>query len=204
MTIDKSLVSHLIAKQFPKFKDYPISPILPGGWDNRVFRLGEDMLIRMPSAKKYEVQVEKEQQWLPKLAPLLPLPIPEPLEMGKPGEGYPWKWSIYRWLKGEIAASAQITDFNDFATDLAQFLIALQKIDTIGGPIPKPHNFAHISGLATYDIQTKQAIYALRTKLTSMLLQSFGKKHLILLGSIHQYGFMEMLVQVICWLMRVD
>ncbi len=163
--IDKSLVSRLINKQFPKFKDYPINPILPGGWDNRVFRLGEDMLIRMPSAKKYEVQVEKEQQWLPKLAPLLPLPIPEPLEIGKPGEGYPWKWSIYRWLKGEMAASAEITDFNGFATDLAQFLIALQKINTIGGPIPKPHNFAHISGLATYDIQTKQAIYALKDKI---------------------------------------
>lgn len=165
--IDKSLVSRLITKQFPKFKDYPISPILPGGWDNRVFRLGKDMLIRMPSAERYVTQVEKEQQWLPKLAPLLPLPIPEPLEMGEPGEEYPWRWSIYRWLEGKTAASGRIIDFNDFATDLAQFLIALQKIDTMGGPIPKPHNFAHISGLATYDIQTKRAIYALKDKIDS-------------------------------------
>jgi aminoglycoside phosphotransferase (APT) family kinase protein len=59
------------------------------GWDNRTFYLGKQMLVRMPSAAKYAMKVEIEQKWLPKLAPLLPLPIPEPLAMGEPGEGYP-------------------------------------------------------------------------------------------------------------------
>ncbi|ABS78116.2 phosphotransferase [Coxiella burnetii] len=64
-------------------------------WDNRIFRLGEHMLVRLPSAANYAAQVEKEHQWLPKLAPLLPLPIPTPIAIGEPTSYYPWKWSIY-------------------------------------------------------------------------------------------------------------
>jgi len=164
LIIDTTLVKKLILNQFPQWKDLPIKSVAVGGWDNRTFHLGNQMLVRMPSAASYAIQVEKEQQWLPKLAPFLPLPIPEPLEMGAPDKGYPWKWSIYRWLEGETAASAHI-DLNDFARDLAHFLIALQKIDTTDGPMPKPHDFPHISGLKTYNAQTKEAIDILKDKI---------------------------------------
>lgn len=99
LIIDETLVCRLIASQFPHYSNLPVSPVAVGGWDNRTFHLGKKMLVRLPSAEQYELQVEKEQQWLPQLAPLLPVPIPIPLEMGMPGEGYPWKWSIYRWLE---------------------------------------------------------------------------------------------------------
>lgn len=119
--IDVSLVSRLIAAQFPQWADNPIRPVESSGWDNRTFHLGESMTVRLPSAAAYADQVEKEHQWLPKLARFLPLPIPVPLAMGLPAEGYPWHWSIYRWLPGESAAVEPIVDLCEFATGLAKF-----------------------------------------------------------------------------------
>lgn len=95
LIIDSTLVSNLLTSQFPQWKDLPVQPVVVGGWDNRTFHLGKQMLVHMPSAAKYAMKVEIEQKWLPKLAPLLLLSIPEPLAMGEPGEGYPWRWSIY-------------------------------------------------------------------------------------------------------------
>ena len=118
LMIDERLVRRLVASQFPQWKNLPVSPVTSGGWDNRTFHLGERMLVRMPSAAVYAVQVEKEHRWLPRLAPMLPLSIPVPLAIGKPAFGYPWKWSIYRWLEGETAASAHITDLRNFASSL--------------------------------------------------------------------------------------
>ena len=80
--IDEELVAGLIARQFPQWSDRTVRAIVPGGWDNRSFRLGEDMLVRLPSAGCYAAQVEKEQRWLPVLAPMLPRPIPSPSEAG--------------------------------------------------------------------------------------------------------------------------
>jgi aminoglycoside phosphotransferase (APT) family kinase protein len=74
--------------------DLPVKPVEGGGWDNRTFHLGEHLIVRLPNASEYSSQVKKEQFWLPKLEPLLPLPIPAPIAMGKPAEGYPWHWSI--------------------------------------------------------------------------------------------------------------
>jgi aminoglycoside phosphotransferase (APT) family kinase protein len=101
--IDVALVSRLVAAQFPAWGHLPIRPVDFGGWDNWTFHLGEEMTVRLPGAAAYALQVEKEQRWLPRLAPHLPLPIPVPLGMGQPGDGYPWHWSVYRWLDGEIA-----------------------------------------------------------------------------------------------------
>jgi aminoglycoside phosphotransferase (APT) family kinase protein len=158
LKIDNTLVRHLVANQFPQWKDLPVQPVSFGGWDNRTFHLGEHMLVRLPSAAGYAEQVEKEHQWLPKLSPFLPLPIPEPIVMGEPGNDYPWKWSIYRWLEGDTAAAAPINDLSNFATSLAQFLKAFQRIDTTGGPLPGEHNFYRGGTLATYDAETRQAI----------------------------------------------
>lgn len=87
--IDAALVSRLIAEQFPKWAGLPVRPVEFGGWDNRTFHLGDSMTVRLPSAASYAAQVEKEQRWLPKLAPLLPLPIPTPLAKGEPTDFYP-------------------------------------------------------------------------------------------------------------------
>lgn len=155
----------LIAEQFPQWKHLPVQAVAVGGWDNRTFHLGDQMLVRLPSAEEYAMKVEKEQKWLPRLAPLLPLQIPEPLAMGEPGDVYPWRWSIYRWLEGDTAAIARIADLDDFATSLAQFLIALQHIDTTDGPLAGPHNCYRGGPLTTYDSETRKAIAALKGKI---------------------------------------
>jgi aminoglycoside phosphotransferase (APT) family kinase protein len=158
--IDTSLVSRLVAAQCPQWADLPIRPMDFDGWDNRTFRLGDNMTVRLPSAAPYAPQVEKEQLWLPRLAPLLPLPVPVPLAMGLPADGYPWPWSVYRWIEGERAAIERISDLRRFATTLAQFLAALWRIDAAGGPPPGPHNFFRGGSLTMYESETRQAIVA--------------------------------------------
>jgi len=163
--IDESLVGRLLAAQFPQWADLPVRPVEPDGWDNRTFRLGEGMTVRLPSAEGYTPQVDKEHRWLPKLAPLLPLPIPVPLAMGVPAKGYPWHWSVYRWLEGENAALGRIADLPQFATRLAEFLAALQGIDPTGGPPPGQHSCLRGAPPGVYDAETRRAIATLAGKI---------------------------------------
>jgi aminoglycoside phosphotransferase (APT) family kinase protein len=156
--IDYVLAGELVSSQFPQWAHLPISPIAAGGWDNRSFRLGQDMVMRLPSAAAYASQVEKEHHWLPRLAPLLPLEIPTPVAIGSPGCGYPWRWSIYRWIEGEAATPEIASASGSFAIGVAEFLIALHRIDPAGGPLPGTHNFFRGGPLSTYDAETREAI----------------------------------------------
>jgi aminoglycoside phosphotransferase (APT) family kinase protein len=157
----------LIAAQFPQWAHLPLKPVECSGWDNRTYHLGDEMTVRLPSAEAYAAQVEKEHRWLPRLLPFLPLPIPVPLAMGKPTDGYPWHWSIYRWLEGESATIEGITDLRQFASTLAQFLVALQQCDPTSGPPPGEHNFYRGGPLAIYDLETRQAIATLAGRIDS-------------------------------------
>ena len=134
--IDDALVRRLVSTQFPRWASLPVKAVEPGGWDNRSFRLGERMIVRLPSAAEYAVQVEKEHRWLPTLQPYLPLEIPTPIAIGNPAEGYPWKRSIYRWIEGDVATPERISNLGDCAGELARFLIALHEIDPTDGPRP--------------------------------------------------------------------
>jgi aminoglycoside phosphotransferase (APT) family kinase protein len=156
--IDVALVTQLIASQFPQWADLPITPAEPDGWDNRTFRLGADMSVRLPSAARYAAQVQKEHRWLPVLARQLPLPIPVPLAVGVPAEGYPWSWSVYRWLDGTPASTARVDDLSELAVTLAHFLTSLQQIDSSGGPPPGRHNFFRGGPVETYAAETRAAI----------------------------------------------
>jgi aminoglycoside phosphotransferase (APT) family kinase protein len=158
---DVSLVRRLLAAQFPQWADLPIEPVESAGTDNAIYRLGEDMAVRLPRIHWAIGQVEKEQRWLPKLAPHLPLAIPVPLAKGNPAEGYPWHWSVYPWLEGENATIERIADPRQAAADLAHFITALQRIDPAGGPPPGPHNFHRGVPLAMRDASTRAAIASL-------------------------------------------
>jgi len=160
-------VRRLARSQFPEWADHLIRPIELDGWDNRTFRLGDEMSVRLPSAERYAAQVEKEHRWLPRLAPLLPLTVPVPLAMGVPAHGYRWHWSVYRWLEGENATIARIDDLHQFASTLGRFLAALQQIDPTGGPPPGQHNFFRGGPLAIYDVESRGAIAALHNKIDS-------------------------------------
>lgn len=161
MRIDEDLVRRLIGAQFPQWADLKVEAITPGGWDNRTFRLGERMLVRLPSGAAYAPQVEREQRWLPRLAPLLPVPISTPIAMGQPSADYPWPWSVFTWLDGQPAKFGPLEDQAVLASDLADFLAALHRIEPAGGPLPGPDNFFRGGMLETYDAEVQQAIEVL-------------------------------------------
>lgn len=173
--INESLVYNLISSQFPHWKNLRIRSVAVSGWDNRTFHLGSHMLVRMPSGQDYELQVTKEHMWLPKLAPFLPLQIPTPLAMGKPAYNYPYHWSVYTWIEGETAAAYPTFDLCTFAKSLADFLNALHKISTAGGPLPGLHSFyrgAPLTAsfysktkLTSYDMQARESIKLLTHKI---------------------------------------
>jgi hypothetical protein len=126
-----------------------------------IYRLGDDMAVRLPRIPGATGQVDKEHQWLPRLAPLLPLAIPVPLAKGTPGAGYPWQWSVYRWLAGENAIIERLADPYQAATALAHFIAALQRIDPTGGPPAGPGNLFRGVLLAMRDPHTRTAIASL-------------------------------------------
>ena len=158
---DVSLVERLLARQFPQWANLPLEPVRSAGTDNALYRLGDDMAVRLPRIQAAAGQVDKEQQWLPRFAPLLPLAIPVPLAKGTPAEGYPWNWSVYRWLEGENATVDRIADLRQAAIALAQFIAALQRIDPADGPAPGPHNFGRGVPLTMRDAPTRAAIASL-------------------------------------------
>jgi aminoglycoside phosphotransferase (APT) family kinase protein len=159
--ISESLVKALIADQFPQWSDLTVHSVPQAGWDNRTFRLGHSMCARLPSAPDYEVQVYREQRWLPYLRARLTVEVPEPLAQGRPGRGYPLSWSVYRWIEGETAAVSPLANTAQFAEDLARFLNSLREVPAAGGPEPGQGNFHRGGTLEVYDEQFRKAIAAL-------------------------------------------
>jgi len=137
VVIDVSLVKELLSEQFPQWATLPIKLVQSIGTDNAIYRLGTNMCIRLPRISGAAKRIETEQRWLPHFALILPLAIPVPIGKGNPNKNYPWHWSIYRWLEGENACIEPIVNQHQGAVDLAEFLIALQKIDATGGPISR-------------------------------------------------------------------
>jgi aminoglycoside phosphotransferase (APT) family kinase protein len=159
--VDLDLVAQLIASQFPEWASLPIEPVAFFGTDNAIYRLGDDKSVRLPRRGQNVPTLQKERRWLPKLAPLLPLSIPVPLVSGKPEHGYPFEWSIYRWLAGEPATVASIGDADQAARDVAGFISALQQVETTDAPHPGSHNAGRGQPLARRDKATRAAIDAL-------------------------------------------
>jgi aminoglycoside phosphotransferase (APT) family kinase protein len=158
---DVSLVNRLLTGQFPAWADLPIIPVESSGTDNALYRLGEDLVVRLPRIHWAIAQIKKEREWLPRLAPHLPLAIPAPLAVGAPAEGYPWDWAVYRWLRGRDAMTAEIADKNGAAIDLARFISALQRFDSMGNAPPMSQK-SRGRELATRDKETREALAALR------------------------------------------
>jgi aminoglycoside phosphotransferase (APT) family kinase protein len=160
--IDTALVEALVAEQFPQWSDRPVSPVVPGGNDHRTFRLGAELSVRLPSAPAYVPQVAKEQTWLPRLAPSLPLPIPDVHGVGKPSALFPAPWSVHGWLSGEPAATATIADPVRFATDLAAFLVALRCVDPTDGPAPGQHSAFRGGPVGHWDAEVRDLLPRVR------------------------------------------
>jgi len=156
--VDVPLARRLLAAQFPEWADLPLAPVESAGTDNAIFRLGDDLVVRMPRVDWAVGQVEKEQRWLPRIAPHLPLAIPAPVAMGTPDGDYPWSWSVYNWLDGEAAAPGRFADLTQAAVALGEFVNALRQIDAAGGPPPGDHNFLRGEPLLNRDEEMREAI----------------------------------------------
>ncbi|MFJ6573844.1 aminoglycoside phosphotransferase family protein [Streptomyces sp. NPDC091292] len=178
--IDVPLVRGLLTAQFPQWAHLPLTRFPSSGTVNAVYRLGDDLTVRLPRIPGGVEDIEKEQRWLPRLAPLLPVAVPAVLGKGVPGEGYPWPWSVHRWLDGDHpdatrlaptestaddpgdpANSADLADSTDpaaqLALDLAEFITALHRID----PTDAPPAY-RAAPLATVDDGARAAIRDLR------------------------------------------
>ncbi|WP_448950840.1 aminoglycoside phosphotransferase family protein [Labrys neptuniae] len=158
LVIDAARVRGLVDSQFPQWAGEAVRPVERNGWDNSTFRLGANKKVRLPTAASYVPQVEKEWRCLPALAPHLPLPIPAPLVLGRPDETYPYPWSVYEWIEGEPASFEALADPLAFATDLADFLLALQRAPAADGPLAGADNFHRGGDLAVYDGETRQCL----------------------------------------------
>lgn len=164
---DALLVGRLIAAQFPQWADLLIEPVHSTGTDNAIYRLGDGMAVRLPRIRTAVGQVDKEHRWLPRLAPLLPLAVPVPLGKGTPAEGYPWPWSVYRWLDGQDVTVERIADPRHAAIELGRFVAALRQIDPDDGPRPGQHNSFRGVPLAERDASTRMAISSLEVTINA-------------------------------------
>jgi aminoglycoside phosphotransferase (APT) family kinase protein len=165
LKIDSSLVTRLLEAQFPHWANLELAPVRSAGTDNVIYRLGFEMAVRLPRVAWATGQILKEHVWLPRLAPHLPLALPVPIAMGQPGEGYPWQWSVYRWLEGHDAQDGCIGEESQAARDLAHFITAFQHIPVAGWPAPEPPIGSRCVPLFTRDADTRAAIAELSGKL---------------------------------------
>jgi aminoglycoside phosphotransferase (APT) family kinase protein len=118
--IDADLVQKLLAEQFPHWSTLPLARAESAGTDNAIFRLGEHLVVRLPRIEWAVAQVEIEREWLPRIAPALPLEIPTPVATGRPGVGYPWPWAVHRWIPGEDFAVGRVDELDAAAGDVAR------------------------------------------------------------------------------------
>jgi len=165
LDIDVDLVHQLLRTQFPAWADLEIERAPSPGTDNAIFRLGDDLAVRLPRIHWAATDGEKEHLWLPRIAPHLPVDLPVPLGLGMPGQGYPWHWSVVPWLPGKDAFSAPIADLTEFATDLARVVTALHEVD--GAPAPPAGAPAASRGvpLSTREVPVRAAVDQMRGRL---------------------------------------
>jgi len=133
LDVDEDLVRRLLRDQYPQWADLPLRLVVPTGTDHTIYRLGDELVVRMPIMAYATRQAAKEARWVPFLAPRVPLALPLPMAMGEPGHGYPLPWSVVRWIDGE-RADRDTLDLTQAAADLAAFIRALHACDATDGP----------------------------------------------------------------------
>ena len=156
--IDAALVRRLVAAQFPHWAGLAVRPVPVDGWDNRTYRLGDELTVRLPSAAGYVPAVAKEHRWLPVLAPQLSVRIPQVVGIGRPSPDFDRPWSIRRWLPGQTAGPDTVPNPLALARSLAEFIQQIQAVDPHEGPLAGAHSFFRGTPPAHYDSETKAAL----------------------------------------------
>lgn len=129
--LDPALVRALVAHQFPTWAELPVEFVARG---TALYRLGDDMVVRLPFVKRGTEGIEREAAWLPRLADRLDAPIPALLGVGRPALGYPCPWLVLSWLPGRHPDPERLGDPDALAGDLARFISSLRRLDTHGAP----------------------------------------------------------------------
>ncbi|MFJ4045236.1 aminoglycoside phosphotransferase family protein [Microbacterium sp. NPDC089987] len=156
--IDADLVRSLVRGQFPAWAELPVHPVVQAGNDHRMFRLGRELVVRLPAAVAYVPQVRKEQQWLPRLGPQVTMRIPEVVGRGEPCDPFPAPWSIYDWIDGHRPEPALLSGDETAAAALGDFLSSLQRIQASDGPVPGPHSAWRGAPVAQWDDQVQRRL----------------------------------------------
>src|SRR5919197_4823179 len=133
LDLDEALVRRLLAEQFPEWSALPLIRVEPAGTVNAIFRLGDELSVRLARRKGPTRPGDKELEWLPRLAPSLPVEIPVPVAQGRPSDDYPWFWEIHTWIEGETVPVEEI-DPIQAGRDLAALIRALQQVSPARAP----------------------------------------------------------------------
>ncbi len=157
LTIDVSLVRRLLAEQQPDLADETIEHVDSTGTVNAMYRVGPDLVVRLPLSPSGSASVLREHRWLPFLAERLAVAVPVPVLAGKPTDYYPLPWSIFGWFDGVDGTAANF-DPRRTAVELAAFIGSLAAIDPAGGPVPRPAAYDRGVPLIERDDYTRQAI----------------------------------------------
>src|SRR5438034_3866223 len=128
LPVDATLVRSLLEEQFPDWAGLSVERVPSFGTDNALFRLGDEMVVRLPRIEWATRDIEKDARWLEQLRPSLPVEIPQLLATGTPGGGYPWTWGIYRWLEGENPIVGAIARPEELAHDIGRFVAAVRRL----------------------------------------------------------------------------
>lgn len=134
LDLDITFVKRLLVEQFPHLSENPITTVRSMGTVNAIFRLGDELYVRLPRLAAWAGSIDNEWTWLPKFAPHISLKIPQPLVRGKPTDWYPCSWAIYHWIEGSPLQSKLISDERQLAYDLVNFILELRSIDKLGAP----------------------------------------------------------------------
>ncbi|WP_239124451.1 aminoglycoside phosphotransferase family protein [Rhizocola hellebori] len=133
--IDAELVGRLLEAQCPELAGRPLS-LVANGWDNTIFRLGDDLCVRLPRRQVAVQLIRNENRWLPLLASRVSVPVPAPVYVGEPGEGFAWPWSVCRWIEGVVASEVPPPQRRSLAPGLGAFFRALH----VPAPSDAPRN----------------------------------------------------------------
>ena len=150
-------VGHMLREQFPNLSDLPLEPFQSAATDNVVYRLGTDLLVRLPQSSSAADQVAKDARWLPQLAPHLSVEIPTVVGEGRPTDLFPWPWSVQKWIDGSDAGSGAARDRIEVAAVLGTVVQEIRRVDTAGAPTPSAANSFRGAPLATRDDHVRHA-----------------------------------------------
>jgi aminoglycoside phosphotransferase (APT) family kinase protein len=152
--IDASLIRRLLEQQFPQWAALPIERVELMGTENALYRVGSEMVARLPRIERAAASLEHERRWLPRIGDHVPISVPRVLGEGAPGSIFPLTWSVYSWLPGERVTPESVRSPQEFALDLAGLVAALQRMDTTDGPAPAEHSGGRGEPLANREAQT--------------------------------------------------